>query len=193
MKKILLPVFLTGLFLLAILGANGGQTEEWPLEKFEFMLIEGIEEEIKVRLFTSSSLGIKTYYPQDMQPVEKDYSVTFYFLSGGEVTEKAYFMFSFHPYGLDFPEEILPGTGWKMIEKKRVEEGNVQKEFLYRNHELFRAAVVKKGKIGDRIFSFVLHYAYEFGDGIYPRSKVIEDNFFLMEKGEYFINGGGKE
>jgi len=186
-------------FLLFFTGCNLIAGEEnkndWPQEKSLSIKIEGMKEEIDVKLFRDEGLGVKTYYPAHMKAISGEKGVWFYYLWNGEINEEAYVKFSWMEKGKDEtqeklvsdPEFLFLQAGWEFKEQLVNTAGWVEKTLVFSNQKLARAALVELGKLGEREFMFVTQYGYEYGDGIYPRAGLIKENFFLLEEGEYLL------
>jgi len=186
--------------LISLQGCNHAQTgensQEWPEEKTFSIQIEGMEEEIEARLFIDEEIGKKTYYPSPMEPVTKPGEVWFYYSWNGEINENAYVRFSqvdpektkdLGEKVFD-PEWIFPEEGWQLREESSVSDEWQDRIYLYSNENLGRAAKVELGRDSEgKSFFFVTQYQYEYGDGIYPRARLIKENFFCLEKNEYLL------
>lgn len=191
--------FILSLFflLLGLNGCSGAGEEEtqenWATEKTVTITIEGMEEEINVRLFRDENLGIKTYYPAHMEAVLGEERVGFYYLWDGEINEKAYIKFSWiYPEKgtsaqemVANPNQIFPGEGWNLDDEKAGTEPWHKAVFLFSNRQLDRAGVIEMGNLGEKYFWFITQYQYEYGDGIFPRAELIKENLFFLQEGDY--------
>lgn len=186
--------------ILSLQGCNHPQTgvnsQEWPEEKTFSIQIEGMEEEIEARLFTDKELGIKTYYPSPMEPVTKPGEAWFYYSWSGEINENAYVRFSrVEPEKtkdlgekISDPEWVFPEEGWQLREEGSGSDQWQERVYLFSHAELGRAALVELGRDSEgNSFFFVTQYQYEYGDGIFPRARLIKENIFCLEKNEYLL------
>ncbi len=196
--KIFILIFTV--LLISLQGCNHAQTgensQEWPEEKTLSIEIEGMEEEIEARLFTDKEIGIKTYYPAHMETVINPGEVWFYYSWNGEINENAYVRFSWVDPGkaqdsgeiASDPEWIFPEEGWQLREESSGSDEWQERVYLFSHADLGRAALVELGRDSQgKSFIFVTQYQYEYGDGIFPRARLIKENFFCLKKNEYLL------
>lgn len=171
-----------------------GEEIEWSDTKTVTIELEGMPEEIEIKLYQNDDLGLVTYYPANMITVEEDNTVWFYYARDGEINDEAYVKILKDIDGnLDDyePGRFFTENGWELVYEMEEELERytwAERNLIFKNASLSRNAIVLPVKADDELFSIILQYQDEYGDGFYPRANIILENIYLTEKEEFLID-----
>lgn len=164
----------------------------WPHEKTVKVEIEGMEEEMDVKLYKSEEFGFITYYPREMLVKDNNESAGFYYTKNGSKNEDAFVKIIKHgDKEIDINvNEVLTHEGWERIEEEGQDDSfNFALEVkLFENEHLGKTAIILPFEFDNQLYSFLLEYKHEYGDGFYARTNIIIENFYFMKEEKYLVN-----
>lgn len=160
--------------------------EELPESVKTTILIEGMEEDMTLRLFHEEAMPFYTYYPGDMISehwiYDNEKGVRFFASFGGTINESAYVEIRLFPVEnlgteADFINFISGEAG--LLENERLFPWSII-EFYYLDDEF--TGSVYLGQHEDTYFYIDVHYPWEYGDGMESRAHLIMKEFFWTEQ-----------
>ncbi|ABR47862.1 hypothetical protein Amet_1685 [Alkaliphilus metalliredigens QYMF] len=180
---------------------NGEEQEEqpwmdesqWPKEKMETIMIEGMEEEIILKRFVHEGISLITYVPEDMMGETVSFgesdSVWFYTNFNGNKNEDAFIRFTFYPVDNEALniETLAEEYEWNLAESQTEENRfnwSIEEAQIGDDHI---TGYVARGKYEERYFVMSYQYPWEYGDGFSPRlQKIIDEIYFVGQ--EVYLN-----
>jgi hypothetical protein len=172
-----------------------------PAERMIPVELEGFEEEVRFVLYRSPAgypLPFSTYIPSDMVAEEvasgEGLAIRMVAAFGGLRNEGAAVHMIVHREGATEAEavgvlrEIAAGLGTELVEAEQ-EESFAWSIRDFRNVALpsrldATEGTMALGRRGGRLFSLVIHYPAEYGDGFGPRSRQILQEWRWEDTGE---------
>ena len=160
-------------------------------------LIEGMEEQITLRLFQDHEMPFYTYYPEDMTAEtisgQESKSVRFVTNYGGIQNPEAFVSFTFYHRELIESEEAfadlitgesghLSHRGYEWVEKADPVElmhDWTFREYFFMSDEY--SGALYAGMHEDHYFFVDIHYPWEYGDGLEARANILLKEFRWMD------------
>ena len=180
--------------------------EERPEERVDTLMLEGMAEPMRVRLFETPAgfpLRFSTYVPEDMRPevleADSGASVRFTTAFGGTPNPNAYLNIHVYPESMDAAGAAAAADAFAVSRGVPVSQGEGDDEPDWPRRYAWSLAeypfdhpgpeggrmvgLVAVGTHGERVFHVIQQHPEEYGDGFGPRAALILEELRWADTG----------
>lgn len=170
-------------------------TLNFPEFKEETILIEGMEENIKLQLLDGRANGFITYIPEDylVETANSGEGDAYNIFSNfaGTKREDVYIKFFFYPETQQEKPTLIGEKGMltaSQLDMEKVTNGDQYhpwsiEEYISKDGETYAALGNHEGQY----FLVTISYPIEFGDGVVPRNRKILEDFYWLDTETYLV------
>ncbi|QGU00658.1 hypothetical protein SYNTR_2064 [Candidatus Syntrophocurvum alkaliphilum] len=198
MKKLSYLLIVAFIFSIGIIGCNDTNDnpqdvpadkngQEWKATIEENIVIEGMEETITLELFEGNN-NFVTYIPESMA-VETEFASDgdfywFYWMHEENINEDVYLQLYFYPEAVTETPSLSKTENLKLVDDtEKIYNWSIgEYTSSFEADNSFYAMI---GKHEEQYFSIVLHYPWEYGDGLNPRFNKIIEHFYWTDTDKY--------